>query len=59
MATDIICLMEVDEKTKLKVEYNNNIYYFCSEHCLEKFMQNPRDFIRRYKGMLGEQDRMG
>lgn len=37
MAQDPVCGMKVDEKSALKVEYRGEVYYFCSQHCLEKF----------------------
>ncbi|MBN1622415.1 MAG: permease [Endomicrobiales bacterium] len=39
MPKDPICGMEVSESTNLKVEKDSKTYYFCSRHCLEKFIQ--------------------
>ncbi len=39
MATDPICGMHVDEKHGLKLTHEEKTYYFCSEHCMKKFMQ--------------------
>ncbi len=33
-----ICGMEVDESTTLKVEQDEQVIYFCSEHCRKKFL---------------------
>jgi hypothetical protein len=42
MAKDPICGMTVDENTKLKVFLDGQTYYFCSQRCLEKFLEdNP------------------
>ncbi|MDD4179488.1 MAG: permease [Candidatus Margulisbacteria bacterium] len=38
MARDPICGMEVDEKTALKLSFQGQDYYFCSEHCRQKFI---------------------
>jgi Cu+-exporting ATPase len=38
MATDPICGMTVDESTTRKVERDGQTYYFCSEHCRQKFL---------------------
>ncbi|MBN1824484.1 MAG: permease [Endomicrobiales bacterium] len=38
MAKDPICDMDVDEKTGLKAEVNGQTYYFCSRHCMNKFL---------------------
>ena len=38
MATDPICGMTVDEATGRSVELNNQTFYFCCEHCRQKFL---------------------
>ena len=38
MAKDSICGMQVDEATALHAERNGEKFYFCSEHCREKFL---------------------
>lgn len=38
MAIDPICGMTVDEATGRSVEQNGQTYYFCSEHCRQKFL---------------------
>jgi len=45
MKTDLICGMTVDEKSKYFTEYNNQKYYFCSEHCLHKFTASPEQYL--------------
>ncbi|MFO7890432.1 MAG: permease [bacterium] len=39
MATDPICGMKVDEKHGLKLTHEGKTYYFCSQHCMEKFIE--------------------
>ncbi|MDD5382636.1 MAG: permease [Candidatus Margulisbacteria bacterium] len=39
MAKDPICGMEVDESSGLKLTWNGQDYYFCSERCLNKFIE--------------------
>jgi len=39
MAKDPICLMTVDEKIALKLTSNGENYFFCSAHCLKKFVK--------------------
>ncbi|MFC1566255.1 permease [bacterium] len=39
MAKDIICGMDVNEKTGLHLDYKGQKYYFCSNHCMEKFIE--------------------
>lgn len=38
MAIDPICGMQVDESTVLRTEQDGRAIYFCSEHCLKKFL---------------------
>ena len=38
MAIDPICGMTVDESTGRKAERNGQTFYFCSEHCRQKFL---------------------
>ncbi|MFH1061869.1 MAG: heavy metal translocating P-type ATPase [Candidatus Omnitrophota bacterium] len=40
MEKDPICGMDVDARNAIKVEVENRIYYFCSENCKDKFIQN-------------------
>ncbi|MBI3415267.1 MAG: heavy metal translocating P-type ATPase [Verrucomicrobia bacterium] len=43
MAKDPICGMTVDEATALRVARDDQTFYFCSEHCQQKFIgQTPR-----------------
>jgi uncharacterized membrane protein YraQ (UPF0718 family)/YHS domain-containing protein len=37
MATDPVCGMSVNENKGLSLSHDGTTYYFCSEHCLEKF----------------------
>jgi len=42
MTKDPICGMTVDEATALKAERDGQTFYFCSEHCRQKFLsQQP------------------
>ncbi len=41
MAKDPICGMTVDEATALRAEREGETFYFCSEHCREKFLAQP------------------
>ncbi|HJQ78330.1 MAG TPA: heavy metal-binding domain-containing protein, partial [Lacipirellulaceae bacterium] len=38
MAIDPICGMTVDESSPLRAERGGHTYYFCSEHCRNKFV---------------------
>ena len=43
---DPICGMEVNEQSSHSTQYDGTKYYFCSQHCKEKFNVNPPSFIR-------------
>jgi len=38
MATDPVCGMTVDEASALRAERDGQTYYFCCEHCRQKFL---------------------
>ena len=41
MTTDPICGMTVDEATSLRTERDGQTFYFCSDHCRQKFLSAP------------------
>jgi len=42
MAKDLVCGMDVDEKTaKYKTLYQGKYYYFCAAGCKKSFEANP------------------
>jgi Cu+-exporting ATPase len=42
-AIDPICGMTVDTTTALHAERDGDTFYFCSEHCREKFLSTSAD----------------
>ena len=38
---DSICGMTVDEATALHAERDGKTFYFCSDHCKQKFQSTP------------------
>lgn len=41
-AIDPVCHMKIDEQGRfVTCVYQNKIYYFCSDHCRAKYMENP------------------
>ena len=42
---DIVCGMEVSNKTNYKVKYKNRIYFFCSDGCKSHFEMDPEKYI--------------
>lgn len=46
MAKDLVCNMDVDEKTaKWKTTYKGKTYYFCAPGCKSEFEENPEMYI--------------
>ena len=46
-ATDPVCGMKVDPAhAAAKHEHNGQTFYFCSQHCLAKFKEDPSKFIK-------------
>jgi Cu+-exporting ATPase len=46
MATDPVCGMTVDEASALRTERDGQTYYFCCEHCRQKFLEIPNSELR-------------
>jgi YHS domain-containing protein len=47
MAEDVICKMQVDEKTaKWKSEYKGKTYFFCAPGCKKKFDLDPAKYVK-------------
>ncbi len=44
MAKDLVCGMDVDEKTALKATYKGKTYYFCSPACKKTFEGSPEQY---------------
>jgi Cu+-exporting ATPase len=43
---DPVCQMDVEPETAAgKYDYKRKTYYFCSQHCLEKFRDNPASYL--------------
>ncbi len=41
LSKDPICGMTVDEETALHTERDGKTFYFCSDHCRQKFVAAP------------------
>ena len=45
MVVDVVCGMEIDEKTaKWKTEFEGKTYYFCGPMCKLEFDENPKKY---------------
>ncbi len=48
MAKDLVCGMEVDEKSaKFRTDYRGKTYYFCAPGCKTAFENNPGKYIKK------------
>ena len=48
MAKDLVCGMNVDEKTaKYKTTYEGKTYYFCAPGCQKAFEANPQKYLKQ------------
>lgn len=46
MAKDLVCGMDVDEKTaQFTTKYKGKMYYFCAPGCKKTFDLNPEKFV--------------
>jgi Cu+-exporting ATPase len=43
MAIDPVCGMEVEESTGLRGERGDEVFYFCCEHCRQRFLKPPAE----------------
>ncbi len=43
--TDPVCGMKVDSESGRSLEYTGKRYYFCSQHCVEKFSADPDIYL--------------
>jgi YHS domain-containing protein/uncharacterized membrane protein YraQ (UPF0718 family) len=47
-ARDVICGMQVETETApARLELDGHTYYFCSEHCQERFVLDPSRYLER------------
>ena len=42
---DPVCGMDVSKESKHHSEHTGQSYYFCSEHCMLKFRENPEEYL--------------
>ncbi|KFM19713.1 copper-translocating P-type ATPase protein [Marine Group I thaumarchaeote SCGC AAA799-P11] len=47
MTKDLVCGMDIDEKTAAKKEHNGKTYHFCSPTCQWAFEMDPEQFIQK------------
>jgi Cu+-exporting ATPase len=44
---DVVCGMEVSSDSEYHHQHGDDRYYFCSESCLRKFMENPEQYLEQ------------
>ncbi len=44
---DAVCGMDIKTDSKFSTKYEDKLYYFCSENCLDKFKAKPKSFINQ------------
>jgi uncharacterized membrane protein YraQ (UPF0718 family)/YHS domain-containing protein len=43
--TDPVCRMKVDKAKAIRMDFGENTFYFCSDHCLHAFEANPAEHL--------------
>lgn len=51
MTQDPVCGMNVESDSDFNTEYAGKKYYFCSDHCMHKFVKNPAGYVAVHKGV--------
>ena len=47
MAKDVVCGMDVDPASaRAKADYQDKTYYFCSDDCKDRFMEDPEHYAQ-------------
>ena len=46
VAVDPVCGMTVVKPKGLSYEHEGQAYYFCAQHCLDRFVQSPGDYVQ-------------
>ncbi|MGB9773032.1 MAG: YHS domain-containing protein [Bacteroidota bacterium] len=54
MARDPVCGMELKGGSALKVEYQNQTYFFCSNDCKMRFEAEPSKYVAKSKDPMSE-----
>lgn len=49
IALDPVCGMRVAKPKGLTSEHDGQTFFFCSQHCLERFIEQPKEFVHSTK----------
>ncbi|MGH2531368.1 MAG: YHS domain-containing protein [Thermomicrobiales bacterium] len=48
MVTDPVCGMQIDSsQAEAQSQYEGQVYYFCSTECMQKFNENPKEWLKQ------------
>jgi Cu+-exporting ATPase len=53
---DPVCSMKVDATSRYVMDYKSQRYYFCSQKCQEKFMEDPALYISQKDAVVSKQN---
>lgn len=57
-AKDPVCGMSIDPAGAVKMMYNSQVYYFCSEACSRAFQADPAQYAEAHDAPYTVTDRM-
>ncbi len=52
---DVVCGMAVTEQSRYRADYEGQLFYFCSEGCLQKFKQDPAAYVSNKESVQSEE----
>lgn len=57
--TDPVCGMQAKADPNKSVEHSGIAYYFCSQHCVEKFRANPQQYLKSQTSLTTDKAKVG
>lgn len=56
--TDPVCGMVVEIDSSKSVDNSGATYYFCSQHCVDKFRANPQQYLKPQTSVIKDKDKV-
>lgn len=56
MPIDPVCGMQIDTDEALTMNYEGQIYYFCSDECRQEFREAPEEYVGEGAELLTEEE---
>jgi heavy metal translocating P-type ATPase len=56
---DPVCGMVAEADPNKSLEYSGITYYFCSQHCVEKFRANPQQYLKPQSSFIKDKGKVG